>query len=96
MSLDNAVQEENTALMLAAANGHEVIAQALLAAGSDVHAINNVRAIWEITLPPCNVIFVQEGKSALMIAAENGLEAVVNALLKAGSDVFGRQVSVIL
>lgn len=80
--------------MLSAIRGHEAIVQALLAAGSDVHAIDRVRRNdvlrCSISLLIVFVLSMQSSNTALMLAAQNGHKTIVQALMAAGSDVHAK------
>ena len=76
-----------TALMFAAERGQTDIVQALINAGANVGAKNRVSCLTVANVLLTAFTFFEDGKTALMMAAQGGHTETVKALIVAGADV---------
>ena len=80
-------KNNKTVLMVAAQNGHDNIVKMLIDSGADLDAqVEYAPTSRAKPIPDVNIRSI-EGRTALMFAAENGYDNIVDILLKAGAKV---------
>ena len=79
--------KESTALQLAAVHGHDKVVELLLAAGTEVNTVDEVSDYYSFNHNVQDEVLLQDGRTALQLAAWDGHDKVVELLLAAGVEV---------